>query len=166
MKYFILSILFIFSAQSYAHKYYVSISDLKYNAETETIEGYVKVTAHDLEMILSKAFLEEVELENVSDTSIIGLHIQQYLNENLKIYSNGVQAKQTYVGKEVTLRDELFIYFTFTGIKDPSNIEIHNSLLYEYFKAQQNIVHYKYKKQTKSVTLSAAKNRGILRFEN
>jgi hypothetical protein len=165
MKTILFSIFFLVAGQSMAHKYYVSICDLAYNEEKGTIEGYIKLTAHDLEKILQSEFPQKVVLEEVSDSSDIGIVMQNYLHENVALYSNGKKATLSYIGKEVTLRDELYIYISFSNISDPGSIELYSNLLYEYFKSQQNIVHYKYKDLTKSVTLTLAKKRDKIKFD-
>lgn len=158
MKRYLLVILFTgISTLSFSHKFYVSICDLEYNVEKDRIEGSLKLTAHDFEKILSEKFNRKIFLDEVHDTSEVGKYIQVYLNQHFKIKSNGKLAKPVYFGKEVTLEQDLYIYFTFTEIENPAQIEIHNSILIQPFIEQQNIVHYQYKEQTKTITLVATK---------
>ncbi|MBK6950649.1 MAG: hypothetical protein IPH24_01020 [Crocinitomicaceae bacterium] len=149
----------------FAHSYYVSTSNMEYNAQTETIDVSIKTTAHDFEHILETKYNLRIHIETIADSSEIGLYIQTYLTENFTIKSNDVQATMKYIGKEVTLRDELFFFISFSGLKNPKTIQIKNTLLFTEFTQQQNIVHYKLGDLSKSVTLVASKPESEIKFE-
>lgn len=158
-------ILFVFIANvCFSHKYYVSITELEYDAEQNRIEGALKMSAHDFEHVLEDKFEKHIELEKVDDDSEIGKYMQLYLSQHFKLYSGDVQSKPTYLGKEITVTQDLYLYFTFSNIVKPSSIKVINTLLFELFTAQQNIVHYKYKDQTKSVTLVPSKTMETISF--
>lgn len=162
---FSLIIILIAGTSVFAHKYYVSTSNMEYNTETKTIDVSVKMTAHDFESILETKYNIRMHLETIADTSEIGLYIQSYLAENFILTSGEIQATMRYIGKEVTLRDELFFYLSFSEIKDPKTIQIKNTLLFTQFAQQQNIVHYKVGELSKSVTLVSSKPEAELKFE-
>lgn len=149
----------------FAHSYYVSTTNMEYNTQTETIDVSIKTTAHDFEHILESKYNLRIHIETIADSSEIGLYIQSYLNENFTIKSNEILATQKYIGKEVTLRDELFFFISFSGVKNPEAIQIKNTLLFTQFAQQQNIVHYKLGDLSKSVTLVASKPEAELKFE-
>lgn len=148
-----------------AHGYFVSTANMEYDDLTKSIEVSVKLTAHDFEHILENKFAQRIHIENVADTSEIGLFVQSYLKEHFVVTSAGVAGQFGYTGKEVTLRDELFFYFTFSGVNDPAAIQIKNTLLFTEFPQQQNIVHYKWGERTKSVTLVAAKPESEIKLD-
>jgi hypothetical protein len=153
------------SFAAYGHKYYVSITELEYNAEKNRIEGSLKLTAHDFEEVLEAKFGEKMEIENIADTSAAGIYMKNYLIDHFKLYSGGEQAVPSYLGKEVNVRQELYFYFTFTSIVNPKQIKITNTILFAQFAQQQNIVHYKYAERTKSVTLVSSKKHGKITFD-
>lgn len=165
MKLKLLLITLLLSGFAFSHKFYVSITDLEYNSEKERIEGSMKLTAHDFEEVLKSHFDRKILIDEVSDTSEVGSFMQQYLASHFRIISDGVAAEPHYMGKEVNLRQELYFYFTFTGVKSPTNIEVMNTVLFGLFPSQQNIVHYRFKERTKSVTLVPSKTHGKIYFE-
>jgi len=140
-----------------AHKSYISIANMEYNNNKKQIEVSLKLTAHDFEYILEKKFNKRIHIENVKDSSLVGQFIQTYISKHFQVYSEKKETKFNYVGKEVTVRDELYFYFTFTHVLDPLHIWISNTFLFELFSKQQNIIHYKIKGKTKSVTLIPSK---------
>jgi hypothetical protein len=154
MKKAILLLTTVFTLGSaYAHKTYVSIANMEYNGKTKQIEVSLKLTAHDFEHVLENHFKKEYHIENIPDSSKIGLFIQNYVKTHFKVWSEKKLTQFKYVGKEVTVRDDLYFYFTFSNVINPKNIIVSNTFLFEMFNKQQNIVHYKYANQTKSVTL-------------
>lgn len=154
MKTLFLTLITLFSLNiALAHKTYVSIANMEYNSKSKQIEVSLKLTAHDFEHVLENQFKKEYHIENVPDSSEVGLFIKNYVKTHFKVWSEKKACQFTYVGKEVTVRDDLYFYFTFSNITNPKNIIVSNTFLFEMFSKQQNIVHYKYANQTKSVTL-------------
>ena len=165
MKTFLIAFSVLISLSSFAHKYYMSVADLEYDAESNAINGSLKATAHDFEALLESHFNERIHIENVADSSEIGTYMKSYLSSTFKIFSNNKELEMNYLGKEVTLRDNLYFYFTFSAPENPKEIEVENSFLCDRFTAQQNIVHYKYQNLTKSVTLLASKTKETIKFD-
>ncbi len=163
-RFLILFTLFIGST-AFGHKFYVSIADLAFNTQENRIEGSLKITAHDFEALLENKFQKKIDIEQVADTSVVGRYVQSYLADHFKLLSGGVQAKPNYLGKEVSLRQELFFYFTFTNVKNPSEIKVISTILFGIFPEQQKFIHYKYQEQTKSVTLVPSKNHEKIKFD-
>lgn len=155
----LVTILFVLLAGSaFSHKFYISIADMEYDTIHNRINVSLKVTAHDFELVLQRKFERSIDLEAVSDSSEVNVYIKQYLKHNFKIYSQDIPLEMTYLGREVNERDELYFYFYFTDVTDPTTISIINKLLFSVSDQQQNIVHYKYLDRTKSVTLVASKS--------
>lgn len=164
-KVFILLALVAINSNLLAHKYYVSIANMEYKEADSKIDVSLKMTAHDFEHLLEMKFNKMVHIEEVADSSEIGLFVINYIKENFTVTSASVQADFTYHGKEVTVRDDLYFYFSFSNIISPKTIQIKNILLFSLFAQQQNIVHYKYGEQTKSVTLVPAQTEGEIKID-
>lgn len=148
-----------------AHKSFISITNMEYNETEKQLEVSLKLTAHDFEHILEKEFGKQIHIENVKKGSKIDLFIIAYLTKHFSVTSANENGTLNYVGREVTIKDELFFYFTVKKIKNPSRIVVKNTFLFEIFKQQQNIIHYKLKGKTKSLTLVSLKKKGILLFD-
>lgn len=165
MKVILTSLLFLISSSIFAHKFYVSIADLAYNDTKQRIEGSLKLTAHDFEEVLKAKFNRSFLMEEVKDSSAEGRYVQLYLMQNFKVFSGGKELVPNYLGKEVSLTQDLYFYFTFSAVPNPQRIKVYNTLLFDLFPKQQNIVHYTYNHQTKSVTLVPTKNNDSIVFE-
>jgi hypothetical protein len=162
----ILSILLSFTTLfASAHKSFISISNMEYNQKEKQIEVSLKLTAHDFEHILENKYGKQIHIENVKKGSDVDKFILDYINKNFLVKSSSQKAKLIYVGREVTVKDELFFYFTIKNVVNPSKIVVKNTFLFEIFEQQQNIIHYKLKGKTKSLTLVSLKKEGTLFFD-
>lgn len=148
-----------------AHKSFISISNMEYNETEKQIEVSLKLTAHDFEHVLEKKFGKQIHIENVKAGSEVDKFIINYIKTHFSVKSGSELAVFNYVGREVTVKDELFFYFTISNVKNPSKIVVRNTFLFEIFQQQQNIIHYKLKGKTKSLTLVSLKKEGILLFD-
>lgn len=153
MKAIITFLILLSSIHVFGHKFYVSIAEMEYDSTQNRINVSVKMTAHDFEQMLSRKFDRKIDLEKTSDTSDVGEFMQMYLKQNFQLHSADTQLEMNYLGKEVDLRGELYCYFYFANVPDPTTIKIVNKLLFSISDQQQNIVHYKYLTVMKSVTL-------------
>lgn len=163
---FSLLIIVMLIPSAFGHKHYMSIANLEYNSKLKQLEVSLQLIAHDFEHILENKFNERIHIENVTDSSKIGQFMINYLSNTIKISSGSKKAVFNYVGKEVDVRDQLFFYFTFTTVLDPSHIILENSILFKLFSKQQNLMHYKYKGQTKSVVCTSIAPKGEIKFNN
>lgn len=165
-KFFSVLMIILMASSAFAHKHYLSIANIEYNSKLRQLEVSLQLTAHDFEHILENQFNERIHIENVADTSEVGQFIINYLSSAFKVGSGHTLTEFNYVGKEVDVRDRLFFYFTFTKVLDPSHIILENSILFKLFSKQQNLIHYKYKGQTKSVTCTSATPKGEIKHDN
>lgn len=159
---FLLSLVICMHASG--HKYYISIANMEYNFEKERIDVSLKMTAHDFEKVLRRKFETDVHIENIKDDSEIGKYCIAYLKQNFVLSSENQKAEFSYLGKEIDNREDLFFYFSFLKVKNPTSLNLISNLLFSISDDQQNIVHYKYKDQTKSVTLVPSQNNAEINF--
>ena len=138
---------------------------MEYDSVGNRINVTVKLTAHDLEAVIGRKFDQKIDLEEHSDTSDVGKYLVQYLNHNFQMHSSDQQLKMTYLGRELTDRDDLYLFFFFKDVPNFKTVKITNRLLFSISDQQQNIVHYKYGNRTKSVTLVPAKSTDWITFE-
>ncbi|MEO9531653.1 MAG: DUF6702 family protein [Crocinitomicaceae bacterium] len=162
-------LLFIFAiffcAPLMAHQYFISIAEMEYNSEKNRIDVSLKMTAHDLEDVIGRKFDEKIDIMAISDSSKVFVYFQDYLKHNFRVISEEEVLRMSYLGKEIKNTEDLFVYFSFLQPKNPAAIKIISNLLYSISDLQQNIVHYKYLNQTKSVTLVASENQAEITFE-
>ncbi len=124
-----------------AHESYLSVTQMNYNAETNSIQCEMKLTAHDLEQALKVQSGQAVILDKASLRVSNNKLINQYLQKYFSVKINGIKTYVSYIGYEVELNDNAWIYFEIPCPEIKKEIEISNMILTETFAMQQNVTH-------------------------
>lgn len=145
-----LAILCLFgSTLAMAHDYHSSITDIKYNPRTQSLQVAVKVFTDDLETALSKRNKSKVTYSATSES--IKQQLAAYMAATMSFeVTKGKPLKQRFIGSEeeadvVWLYLEVPVHHT-----SLSQLYIQNALLTELFDDQMNILNLDYKGKTHS----------------
>lgn len=140
--------LVVFSSFS-AHKFYVSVTQVVYNETTKTIELSSRIFIDDLEKALQKRHQTKLYLDTPKQHPEAEELITKYFQDNFLATING--KSQQLVLKSLTFEnDVLILVFTTKTIKTIKKISFKNTLLFDTYTEQQNIVHIEIKKVKKS----------------
>jgi len=155
---FLLLLSFLISPQLIAHEYYVSVTTLTYNGETETIEITFKLFTDDIERKLEEH--KEVRLKLGADTEYNEANslIDQYLKKRFKLSINKKDVDLVWLGKEVEM-DITWCYYEIKNIKSFESIQIENKILIDYKDEQVNLVHLELTSASKSLTFNRSKTK-------
>lgn len=139
------------------HKFYVSVTDIEYKPEQNSLQIISRVFVDDFEDVLSKRFatplvlLPDEETENADDW------IVRYLNQKLNLSINGETLQLNYIGKRYD-DDRIYLYIEIENVAAFDSISVENLILTDLFEEQKNLVHLKNKSETKSKVLTKAKS--------
>jgi hypothetical protein len=147
------------------HKFYVSLSEIRYNTETERFEVSMRIFPDDLD----RALLERsgihtqlaTELEHKSADSLLMV----YLLEDFTLQVNGEEIALNYLGKEPE-SDAIWCYMESSKVVAPETITVGNAILTEYFPDQVNIIQVYHGKWNKGLLLNRNENAGKLTIGN
>ena len=123
------------------HKYYVSITEAEYNAESKTFEISVKFIGHDLERAISNAGAPELYLGTEKENEKADNYINQYINQRFHMVVDGVSLNYSLIGKEIGNDDFLYCFLESNKVETPKKVTIKNTLLTEIFSGQANTVY-------------------------
>ncbi len=122
------------------HPFYLGVTHFKLNSKTHTLETSIKLFTNDLETALKKLNdSKTVDLINGSNKEEINKLISKYIQQHLNIKLNGKLAAFDYVGFEIE-KDVTWIYIEYKKVKSIKILDIENSLLYDSFDKQTNII--------------------------
>lgn len=122
------------------HPFYLGVTQFKLNAKTRTLETSVKLFTNDFETALKKLNDNKaVDLINGSNKEEINKLINKYLQQHLNIKLNGKSATFDYLGFEIE-KDVTWVYVEYKKVKSIKTLDIENSLLYDSFDQQTNII--------------------------
>ncbi|MBE0423721.1 MAG: hypothetical protein IBX66_07265 [Lutibacter sp.] len=160
----IIVILFILPLFAFTmHKYYVSLCEIEYLKEKQSIQITLGVFIEDLEVSLNKNSGKELNLASKTEVGNIDDYYKKYLNEHLQISVNGKIQLYKYIGKEYD-GDIVRFYLEITDIKEIKSIEVFNNILTEDFNDQKNIVKIKVKDFNKTFYHNKSNHKSLLKF--
>ncbi len=134
-----LIIAFLAFTLSAFHPFYLGVTHFKLNTKTNTLETSVKLFTNDFEASLKKLNGKTVDLINGSNKEEINKLINKYLQTHLIIKVNGKNAAFDYIGFEIE-KDVTWIYIEYKKVKSLKTLDIENTLLYDSFDKQTNII--------------------------
>jgi hypothetical protein len=146
------------------HKYYISLCEVEYIEEKQSIQIITGLFIDDLELALSKLNNTKINIATNKEPSNIDEYFKEYLSNNLKLTINSKKVEFNYIGREYD--DNLVrFYLEVTNVKKLESIEITNTCLLKYFEDQQNIIKLKVKNYHKTFYLDNNNTKGVLNFQ-
>lgn len=123
------------------HPFYLSVTELKYNASKKNLEISCKMFTNDLENALKKTIGKPIDILNPKNKQEVENILFEYIKKNLSISINNKLVNLKYIGYEKE-EEAIWTYLEITGCEQPKALAIDNKLLYDYIKEQINIVHF------------------------
>jgi len=145
------------------HKYYLSLCEIEYLKEKESIQIIIGFFIDDIELTLNKDYNTSLKIATQEEFKSIDAYFETYLNEHLKISVNNNHAAYQYIGKEYD-DDIVRFYLEIIDVKTLKNIEITNTCLLRDFEDQQNIIKISANKKHKTFYLNKKTYKGLLKF--
>ena len=130
------------------HEYYVSTTEVDYIKEKNLMQITIRIFIDDFEEIV-KQTNNNLKVAPDSNSKKINEILNQYIFEKFKISVNDQELIYEFIGKEYK-SDMIQAYYEAEINNIIKNISFENYILFDYFKNQQNIIHYKNDKFRKS----------------
>lgn len=126
---------------SAAHKYYTSLTQVEYNAESRTVEVTLRVFADDLELALTRRAGRKVSLDRTKDADQLAL---AYLRDTFEIKNRDGETKALkWVGMELR-SDIAWLYVEAEMPEGLAGARLRDHVLFELFEKQVNTVSVRY----------------------
>ena len=148
------------------HKFYLSVTEVYYSEEDKTLQMISRIFIDDLEQVLEDRYQRDFDLATDNEFADANAFIDRYLSSKMILKINGEIIPFKLLGKEYD-NDVVKCYVETTtpiDYKTVKNIEIKNTLFFEAFEEQQNIIHFKLDKRKKSFILIRENDKGLLNF--
>lgn len=157
----LLSVLLISSNKK--HEYYVSVTNVEYAENQQTLQIISQIFIDDLETLIRKRYDASVTLSQEHESKLVDTYIKRYLSNKLKVIVNGKHLKFNFIGKEY--KDDItYCYLEITNVSKMASIQVSNHLLFDVFSEQQNIVRLKMLGKNKSFLLVPDNDNCMLNF--
>lgn len=148
-----LPLIVVFFGMAFAHPFYMSVCEFKYNAKNTVVEGTVKLFANDLESALTKLGHKQVDIVHPKDTVRLNKLLRDYLFTRLLLEVNGKNLKLDFLGFERE-GESIWCFVEYKCSEEPKHIKVSNALLYDFLKEQINIVHWEIGGVSKSLKVT------------
>ena len=123
------------------HPFYLSVTEMNYNAKEKSIQTSVKLFTNDLEDALKKIYKQPVDLINGKDKDAINKMLNEYIQKHLTLTMEEKLQKFDFVGFEHE-EEAVWIYIEYKNCPKPKKVIIENTLLYDFISNQINIVNF------------------------
>lgn len=122
------------------HPLYISVTEISYNIKEKTLEISCKIFTNDFETVLGKLAHAKVDLSAPKDKKAVDKLIADYVEKHLQLKIDGKAVPIRFAGSEKEA-EATWSYFQANDIAALKKIEIRNSLLYDSFDQEINIMH-------------------------
>ena len=147
------------------HKYYISLTNIEYKKENNSLQITVKLFIDDLQETINNTYNTNHELTLQNERSEVDSLIVKYSTDHFKIELNETATKYLYLGKEYD-SDVVYLYFEIENIQNFYSIGIQNNMLIEFFPEQKNIVKLNINKKKKSFILTSENDKEMFDLKN
>ena len=124
------------------HPFFISMTEVNYNAPAKKLEVSVRIFADDFEKALAKDCSCKVDLSLPANKAATDKMVSDYISRHLSIAVDGKPVVLQYEGYQME-EGSVWSYFEVKNIATVKKIDINNNLLYEYNTSQINMVHVK-----------------------
>ncbi len=123
-----------------AHPFFVSVTEIEYVQKDKILGVSVKVFNDDLETTLKNATGAAVDIFK-GDKKMNTGYLQQYFGKHFSLTADGKLLGSRVIGYEID-GEACFVYLESPLDHRPQNLKVTTDLMYDFNKAQINMVHY------------------------
>jgi hypothetical protein len=134
------------------HPFHLSSTELDYNSKENTWELSCRIFTDDLEAALSKNYKVKTDLSAAAKHKEMDVLVKKYALANLGLRANGKVLSLNYLGFEKD-NEAVVVYLESETVKGVKKLETTNSILYDQYDDQSNIIHVTYSGNRKSSKL-------------
>lgn len=141
-----------------AHPFHVSVSELRYNPQTEALEVAVKLFTDDLEEALTSSYGNQGwAFATKEQLPAADQYVRKYIKPRFTVKQNNEILPLKWVGAEYNM-DAVWCYFEIQHFNREKPFNWKNILFFELFNDQKNIGHFHYNDEITSFYTTANKS--------
>jgi len=146
-----------------AHKFYISVTNIKYSDKDDALQITTRVFVDDMNMVLKERYGIDAVLGTKDESTVDLEYLEKYLRSKFRVTRNGKTADYILLGKKYDT-DVVILYIEVPNMDLPNviSIGIENEILTDLFDDQQNVVHFNIDGKKKSFVLLKSDTKGML----
>jgi len=146
-----------------AHKYYVSVTEIKFAEQKQELQISMRFFIDDVEAVLNQRFDKEFFLSTKKELTDADNYLKLYIDQKFQIKINGQSMTARYLGKEYE-NDVVYFYLLADKISSVNVIEVTNTMLYEKFEDQENYIQLNINDQRNTFILTKRNDKEMLKY--
>jgi len=123
------------------HPTYVAVVQVDYNHTDKSASLLCKAFPDDLQKALQKQFTNQRNIADSGNTAILSSEIDAYVKSHLQIKINGHAVPYSFLRYDIEPGNAVALSFRINNIDGISSIEITDSIFYELFASQIQIIY-------------------------
>jgi hypothetical protein len=135
-----------------AHRFYLSLAEVRADTKKQTLDVSCKLFTEDLEEALLRKYGKKTDLATSQKNKEVEALLSRYINENFRINVGGKLQTLTFVGFE-TETDATWCYLETVPFISKGKVSVMNTLLYDYLPEQSNMINFYWDDVEKSAKL-------------
>ncbi|MGQ0829111.1 MAG: DUF6702 family protein [Bacteroidota bacterium] len=145
------TLVFLFQVFAFApiHKYYFSFTEIRVDTQKATLNVSCKVFTDDLEVALNNAYGKKIALADVKQNKEAQNLLNKYIEDRFKISVTGKVLELEFVGYE-NEADVTWFYMEVPKFAEKGAVTVQNSILFETFPEQTNVIQFYWDQVNKS----------------
>ncbi len=145
------------------HKYYVSVTEIKFAEQKRELQISMRFFIDDVEAVLNQRFDKEFYLATKKELNDADNYLKLYIDQKFQIKVNGQIISTNYLGKEYE-NDVVYFYLLADKISSVDVIEVTNTMLYEKFEDQENYIQLNINDQRNTFILTKRNDKEMLKY--
>ncbi|MEK9912897.1 MAG: DUF6702 family protein [Flavobacteriaceae bacterium] len=151
---FFLTLFPVTSLQTLDHKFYLSVTQMEFDADKNRITAISRVFVDDLEETLRQRYDVQLALGTDREDEKASFYIRRYVEQKLTVEINNVPLKFSFAGFTYQ-NDQIVLLSEFSIIdSDEYEIKVTNTLITDAYSEQQNLVHFRMNQKKQSEVLT------------
>jgi len=125
------------------HPFFVSMTEMDYNAKDKELEVSVRIFTDDFENAIRKYHPGvKVDILHPASQEQMNQFVNDYIQKHLQLKINGAPVQISFAGYEQQ-SESIWSYFEVKNITGIKKLDVTNSLLHDYNTNQINMMHVK-----------------------
>jgi hypothetical protein len=125
------------------HPFFVSMTEMDYNAKDKELEVSVRIFTDDFENAIRKYHPDvKVDILHPANQQQMNQFVNDYIQKHLLVKINGTPVQIAFVGYEQQ-SESIWSYFEIKNITGVKKLDITNNILHDYNTNQINMMHVK-----------------------
>ncbi|MDN5201808.1 hypothetical protein QQ008_10555 [Fulvivirgaceae bacterium BMA10] len=162
MQQYLICAVFFFGSMA-IHPFHVSVCEIEFDQKTAALQITQRIFLDDIELGLRKTFGKDFDIMDDQIKQEVEDMLEKYLQEHLVLKVNDQPVDINYLGHEMD-REAIWCYLEVQNIKAVQKVEVENTILFEEFDDQANLVHVEFNDNIKSFKLTPEKRIDSVEF--